>query len=602
MLGLCWTYRAGPSMRPKQSSRLPELLPASLPGVHALFSPALVNAFETLVIGATLRDKNEWYALHSPPSVTGFEIAHGRGVARNDYNEGLITRVRNEGKILLGQHAGMFDYFVPIGSQGEPYAVLITGPFLTRRLNGAELLERWYSITGRHGHPSDPEFAHFVTMMLATLVLPGEQLQRYEQFLTCFAKLCAAEGDPRQLAAEAGRLRDQLEASRFVERSWREARTMVDERESGVWLSPHKATDLRTVGLAEIPEHVIVGLCVGSPDDPDVVGQIARRDGFQRASVDLARSRKNVLAGRVGEHGVSFLLSQAGSGSRARRVLTEVANDATALAKKKFGLRVCFGAGALSGTDPLPRRYQQALAQAERAVSEGIAFAEFSASAPHKGSALRQLRQELGATAMGRLEQLVPRFERYIEAVSMHAGYRLELVRAHLEAGFERIAEGFLGAGSVEARNYEELFQELEREASRASSVSELIAVYRRTVSALAKAAERPVQGAHDRNLRRAIAYIDANFTEPVRLPQVAKIAGFAPRYFSKLFKEHQRATFENYVRRLRVERAKQLLTGTDLSVERIAELSGFRLRPYFHRAFKQLTGETPDEFRSAAE
>ena len=78
----------------------------------------------------------------------------------------------------------------------------------------------------------------------------------------------------------------------------------------------------------------------------------------------------------------------------------------------------------------------------------------------------------------------------------------------------------------------------------------------------------------------------------------MARIAGFSPQHFCELFRQRERTTFEHYVRGLRIERAKQLLKGTKLSAERVGQLSGFRLRPYFHRAFKQSIGLTPRQYR----
>ena len=101
-------------------------------------------------------------------------------------------------------------------------------------------------------------------------------------------------------------------------------------------------------------------------------------------------------------------------------------------------------------------------------------------------------------------------------------------------------------------------------------------------------------------NLRRALAFIGRHFTEPIGRTEVARVAGFAPRHFARLFKRRESTTFEAYVRKLRVERAKQLLDRTDLSVDRVAQLSGFILRPHFHRVFRQIVGTTPAEFRSS--
>src|SRR6185436_12784202 len=101
-----------------------------------------------------------------------------------------------------------------------------------------------------------------------------------------------------------------------------------------------------------------------------------------------------------------------------------------------------------------------------------------------------------------------------------------------------------------------------------------------------------------DRNLNRALTYLRRHFAEPIKVAQVARVAGFAPGYFAQLLKRREHLTFDRYLRRLRIERAKQLLKGTDLSAERVSKLCGFALRPYFYRVFKEDVGMTPIAYR----
>src|SRR5262249_42317617 len=70
-----------------------------------------------------------------------------------------------------------------------------------------------------------------------------------------------------------------------------------------------------------------------------------------------------------------------------------------------------------------------------------------------------------------------------------------------------------------------------------------------------------------------------------------ARLAGFAPNYFSALFRQRQGVTFERYVSDLRVERAKQLLASSTLSVARVGELSGFSSAQYFSKVFRRSVG-----------
>jgi AraC-like DNA-binding protein len=568
--------------------------------LHALLIPAVAHAFDTMRVGAALREKDQWYAIHTPPNpIQEFELAHGREAERDAYNMRCIDRALRKDETVLGRHAGFSDFFVPIGTEHTVHAVLVTGPFSTERPTSRDILERWFAITGRHGHPSDPEFSLYLSMTLQTLLLEGDQLGRYQRMLECFASLSAGRGDARALAAEAAALREEIEQTRFFDRMWEAARSMVDPRTTAAWLSPHRADELRHLGAAELPEQALVGLSMGRPDEPDAVGEILRRDAFQRACVDLARRFKGVICGRFADHGVMFLAGGARP-ARARQTLIDLGTQAATMARRRFGLRLHLGASSLGGDATLDIRYEEALGAAEHALSQGRSIVSAEHGAKRPLSPVRQLREQLGSAGGERARALVPQFERYIEAVAVYCGYRFELARAHLDAGFEHAARALASGGALDEKGRADMYETLEREARDASTVSELFAAYRRAISDLVDAAERPVHAARDRNLRRAITYLHRHFAEPLSLSKVARIAGFAPGYFCQLFKRREQMTLEQYVRRLRIERAKQLLAGTDLGVERVGQLSGFARRPYFHRVFKEVVGSTPVEFRTS--
>src|SRR3954462_223043 len=139
-----------------------------------------------------------------------------------------FARVHRERRSVHGQHAGFHDLYVPIASGGTIHAILATGPFSLSRPTSSEILDRWHWLTGRHPHPTDPEFSHYLSVTLDTLVLEGEQFARYKRLLECFAELSAGLGDARALATEAGALRSKLEQARYVDWMWGQARTMVD--------------------------------------------------------------------------------------------------------------------------------------------------------------------------------------------------------------------------------------------------------------------------------------------------------------------------------------------------------------------------------------
>ena len=211
---------------------------------------------------------------------------------------------------------------------------------------------------------------------------------------------------------------------------------------------------------------------------------------------------------------------------------------------------------------------------------------------------LRRLRSKLAESIGARPGLLSPRFNQYIEAILVHCGYRLEPVRAHLEAGLERLAEPLLATGALDEKSFDDLSTIVEREAERAETVTALVDPYRRVVSDIENAVAGPTRARQDRGTRRAIAFIREHMGEALTLAQVARAAGFAPDYFSRLFKRNEGVTFEHFTQRLRVERAKQVLDDTSLSIDGVRQLCGFQTRNYFHKVFKDSVGLTPIEYR----
>jgi AraC-like DNA-binding protein len=217
---------------------------------------------------------------------------------------------------------------------------------------------------------------------------------------------------------------------------------------------------------------------------------------------------------------------------------------------------------------------------------------------PRSASSLRDLRRDLSAVAQERPELLGARFDRYLESVALQCGYRVDAARGYLEAGFERLAETLVSTGRLDEKSFRASCDVLDRAASGARTLQELTAAYRRALGDVSEAVQRPLPAHHDRSLRGAVDYIHQHYTEPLGVARVAKAAGFAPNYFSKLFKAREKMAFAAYVSGLRVERARQLLTGTKLDATRIAELCGFRSSQYFSRVFRRATGLTPLGYR----
>ena len=92
---------------------------------------------------------------------------------------------------------------------------------------------------------------------------------------------------------------------------------------------------------------------------------------------------------------------------------------------------------------------------------------------------------------------------------------------------------------------------------------------------------------------------IDTNLT--LNLRQVSQSLNVHPAYLSREFSKYfDNLSFGDYIRKLRIEKAKELLSDPSLSSGEIAYLTGFSDQSHFNRIFKKHTGNTPSEYRKS--
>lgn len=96
----------------------------------------------------------------------------------------------------------------------------------------------------------------------------------------------------------------------------------------------------------------------------------------------------------------------------------------------------------------------------------------------------------------------------------------------------------------------------------------------------------------------RAKDWIQQHIQTPYSLERVAKAAAASPRTLLRHFKEVEGITPLNYLHRLRVERAKQLLEVTLIDLTKVMEYCGYQDASAFRRLFHRATGLTPSDYR----
>lgn len=154
-----------------------------------------------------------------------------------------------------------------------------------------------------------------------------------------------------------------------------------------------------------------------------------------------------------------------------------------------------------------------------------------------------------------------------------------------LEVPEDQLKQAWFGTRIVSQKEHDAVVKLLEIFASHLSELSNQIVVQQEN-------AEPPM-------ITRAKQYIRENQAEELSLGQVAKAVNASAFYFCKMFKKGTGMNFTEYVCRVRIESAKNLLLNPNLRISEIAYQVGFQSLTHFNRVFKKIVGEAPTEYRA---
>lgn len=105
-----------------------------------------------------------------------------------------------------------------------------------------------------------------------------------------------------------------------------------------------------------------------------------------------------------------------------------------------------------------------------------------------------------------------------------------------------------------------------------------------------------------DHRINAARRFIDEHFHRPIRTAELAAVAHLSVRQLNALFRDRLGKTPHQYLLQRRMERARQLLETTALSIQRIADAVGYASLSSFSEGFSRYHGRPPSHYRRKAE
>lgn len=159
-----------------------------------------------------------------------------------------------------------------------------------------------------------------------------------------------------------------------------------------------------------------------------------------------------------------------------------------------------------------------------------------------------------------------------------------QLVEWGLKVDLTEAEEAYFHTRVIGPRQYEAMVRLLSIFADHLSMVSNQLVVQQ--------------DHAEPQMIARARDFIDEHQSEDLSLTEVARAVNCSTFYFCKMFKKATGLHFTEYLARVRVEKAKNLLLNPNLRISEIAYEVGFQSLTHFNRVFRRLVGESPTEYR----
>ena len=93
-------------------------------------------------------------------------------------------------------------------------------------------------------------------------------------------------------------------------------------------------------------------------------------------------------------------------------------------------------------------------------------------------------------------------------------------------------------------------------------------------------------------------AYVKNNYMKKITLDDIADNVYLSRTYISRIFREEMKVTLTKYINKIRIDKSKQLLLDSSLTLADVANLTGFDDQSYYSKTFRSITGMSPGRYR----
>ncbi len=341
-------------------------------------------------------------------------------------------------------------------------------------------------------------------------------------------------------------------------------------------------------------------LAIGS-DMPGATGEgwlVAQESARQRLAValdeDIGQTRYLLLPVGAGRFAICLDLPEDQARVLADKLHASIAADAP----------VGSMAVGVGGTHP-PRELQHSYLEAQTALRAAEASGQPVVSYTDLGGLPRERRfpvevrdEFLLEFKHGHRDAARRRLRVLLDQVAVHADGNVAVYRVRLQELLGMLLSQLSDRGGATSPILAEGGAAFER-MGRAKEIGELTRVFEETIGRLLKQVQPPpAETTSVNHLERARVYIDEHLAEDLKIADVAKRAGVRTQRLQQIFRESLGMTYSTYLTTTRMQKAKELLAGTDHPITQIAFEVGYNDSNYFSTAFRKHEGISPRQYR----
>ncbi len=136
------------------------------------------------------------------------------------------------------------------------------------------------------------------------------------------------------------------------------------------------------------------------------------------------------------------------------------------------------------------------------------------------------------------------------------------------------------------------------RKINEARSSNETVELLATFIDQVNKCADSEKNQQSNANMKKILQYIEDHYAEQLSLVGVAEHFHFNPSYLSSYFSTHKKEGFIEYLNKVRIEKASQLLLKDSAPISEISGMVGYSDHSYFCKVFKKINGMSPSKFR----